>query len=77
MKLHRQLHEDKCATEARIDPLRGKYSALERFEVPISDEEHASLDAIESSWTALLETLDSAQDTLETSKDIFKSEREN
>eukprot|EP00210_Caulerpa_lentillifera_P007994 g7633.t1 len=72
VKLHRKLQEEKYSIEARIEPIRGKYSALERFEVSISDEEHSSLDMLEPSWNAFLEIMESTQENLESSKDVFR-----
>lgn len=72
VNLHRQLREEERETEARFDPLRAKYSTLERFEMVIPDEELALLEALDSEWELFLTHLDKAQEMLDASKDTFR-----
>lgn len=71
IQLHRTLIDEKRDVEARFDPLKAKYSTLERFEAVISDEELNLLDALDVEWEGFLSRVEAAQETLHASKDVF------
>ena len=72
VQLHRQLTEEQRETEARFDPVKAQYSTLERFEVVLSDEELAQLDALETEWRTFLRNVERAQEMLDGAKDAFR-----
>lgn len=51
VNLHKRLVDERVATEARFEPLREKYRALERFEVSVPEDQLASLDALDTEYT--------------------------
>ncbi len=50
LTLHKRLTEGKARMAVRFDPLREKYSLLDRFGVQVPDEQLDLLDRLDSEW---------------------------
>lgn len=48
--LHERLLKERPKMQARFEPLRAKFQVLERFDVPIPDEQAEVLDALDVEW---------------------------
>nr|AML30862.1 axonemal inner arm dynein heavy chain 6 [Marsilea vestita] len=63
---------DECATvKSRFEPLQEKYRVLEKFEVPISEDEKELLEGLPLEWEAFEQMLQSLEGELEQAKKGF------
>ncbi|KAG1668463.1 hypothetical protein FOA52_005236 [Chlamydomonas sp. UWO 241] len=72
VNLHKRLVDERKATEARFEPLREKFRALERFEVQISEDQLVQLDSLDHEWSKFQGGLDDSGSKLEKYKDSFR-----
>ncbi|KAJ3217500.1 Dynein heavy chain 2, axonemal [Dinochytrium kinnereticum] len=69
-----QLQADSSAIEAQFEPIHEQYKILEKYEVPIKDNERTQLETLASSWVALQQTMTEAEKNLQESKAKFKAD---
>lgn len=69
-----QLTTDLAATESQFGPIREQYQILEKYEVPIAEEEKILLENLKSAWASFQCDLADADKELQESKAKFKTE---
>ena len=52
-----QLNSDQPTIEAKFQPLYDQFSILEKYEVPIPDDVHATLNDLSNEWMVFQQTL--------------------
>ena len=72
VNLHKRLIAEKDDTEARFQPMKDRYKLLEKFEVPVTEEELAKIEGLNAKWTAFQTVLGDSDVDLERSKEKFR-----
>ena len=72
VNLLKRLIAEKEETKDRFLPMQQKYRLLEKFEVPITEEEVASLEGLATKWTAFQAVLGDSDVDLERAKETFR-----
>ena len=72
LNLHHSLDSSKEEIEASFEPLEAKYATLTKFDVQISEEEHAMLANLHSNWTAFKGLLEKSAKVLAKNKVAMK-----
>ena len=71
VKLHRSIVEEEADIKARFAPLEDKYKTLEKFDVPITDEENEMRESVPGKWVVFQQMLDDVNIDLGKSKQNF------
>lgn len=71
VKLHRNIVEEEADIKARFAPLEDKYKTLEKFDVPITDEENKMRESVPGKWVVFQQMLDDVNVDLGKSKQNF------
>ncbi|KAI9356982.1 dynein heavy chain and region D6 of dynein motor-domain-containing protein [Zopfochytrium polystomum] len=74
VQLLTQLQAEIPAIEQQFGPITEQYQILEKYEVPVKDEEKALLEALPGTWAKLQQAITEAEKMLSESKAKFKSE---
>ncbi|KAJ3195453.1 Dynein heavy chain 2, axonemal [Irineochytrium annulatum] len=74
LSLLAQLQADSASIEAQFEPIHEQYRILEKYEVPIKENERQELETLHSSWAALQQTMVEAEKLLQDSKAKFKAD---
>ncbi|TPX53528.1 hypothetical protein SeMB42_g00716 [Synchytrium endobioticum] len=69
-----KLRNEIPAIETQFAPIHDQFSILEKYEVPISDEERALLESLQTSWINFQQTLADAEIMLQEYKTKFKAQ---
>ncbi|RKO93650.1 dynein heavy chain and region D6 of dynein motor-domain-containing protein [Blyttiomyces helicus] len=69
-----QLQADAPSIEAQFAPIYDMYDVLEKYEVPIKDDEKRKLESLHVSWAQFRQTMTEAEKFLQDSRARFKSE---
>ncbi|KAJ3056563.1 Dynein heavy chain 2, axonemal [Rhizophlyctis rosea] len=74
LSLLQQLQNDVPNIEAQFRPIHEQYEILEKYEVPITEEEKLHLETLHVNWSTFLQTMAEAEKFLQDAKQKFKSE---
>jgi dynein heavy chain len=69
-----QLQNDAPSIEAQFGPIFEQYQILEKYEVPIKEEEKRQLETLHTAWSSMQQTMVEAEKQLQESKAKFKSD---
>lgn len=68
-----KINQDSPSIEARFEPLQKQYKALEKLEVPISDQDKQMLENLPKVWADFRQMLQEVDEQIKAKKESFKS----
>ena len=74
LKLLKKLQGELGDMEAKFQPIHEQYQILDKYDVPIKEEERRQLDTLHSSWAYFQQTMADAERSLQEDKAKFKAE---